>query len=215
MAQEEEQVRQGKLEARAVELFRKVLESPIAWVAFDNQFSRKTYTCGLGNFENNSGERQDRGTIVIEHLNGDSGEEWHCFVRWAENSKPSDTPNVLQFPNGEWYRTLIKQVDLETAQAVGEDYIRKNGMASLVNRDAKWRKGAPTEKQLQLAGKLGIRAASEMTKGELSEAITAAIEAKKAKGRNRRSPDWVKKKIAAEAERGRGASYEQKTFDIR
>lgn len=187
MEQEEEKIRQGKLTAQAVELFKKALDSPIAWVAFDH-YGRKSYTCGMG---------QQAGVMVIEHLGGDDAEQWHCYVRWAEKDKP-ELDNLRQFGNGEWYRTLITNVELEMTLGIGEDYIRKNAIQTFVNRDAKWRKTPPTEKQIELAGKLGIRGYREMNKGELSEAITSALEAKKAKNRNRKTPQWVSKKIANE-----------------
>lgn len=196
LEQEEAEVRKGKMEAAAIELFRKVIESPIAWVAFDNHYGRKTYTCSLG-----GGLAPKLGTVVIEHLNGEGAEQWHCYLRWGKETPPDDATNLRQFPNEEWYRTLVCNVDLEMGLGVGEDYIRKNGMSHLVNRGAKWREGEPSKAQLDLAVKLNIRGARDMNKGDLSEAITAAIEAKKAKNRNRRTPEWVKQKIANERSR--------------
>lgn len=188
LEQEEELIRKGKLEAAAIDLFKKALDSKIAWVVFTNHFGRHTYTCGLGG----------KTTVIIEHLNGETDEEWHCYVRWPEAEKPNGEPNLKQFVNGEWYRTLVTNVDLELALGTGEDYIRKNSVGALVNRDAAWRQGEPTQKQIELADKMRIRGARQMSKGELSEAITAAIEAKKAKNRDRRTPQWVKDKIARE-----------------
>lgn len=198
-AQEEEKVRRGEMEAKAIELFRKVLESPINWVVFDSD-GRKTYSCSLGS--------KERGTVVIEHLGGDDDRQWHVYVRWDETNIPEGV--TTKFVNGDGYRTLIRGVDLEMAQGIGEDHIRKNGVSVLTDRNAAWRNRPPTEKQINAARKWRVKVEPGMTAGDVSDAITEKAEASKHRNKDRRTPAWVKKKMAQE--RGQRASSGS-TFD--
>jgi len=196
-AQEEAAVLQGKLAAQAIELFRKVLESPINWVHFDDPNGLKSYSVSLG---------RELGTVMIERVGGDS-ENWHTFLKWDKDHRPTDHTNLREFTNGDCYRTLVTDVDLELAQGVGEDFVRKTSednraVTILTDRNAKWRQNRPTDKQVEAAGKWGMRVNRDWTAGELSDALSAHIEAKKARGRNRRTPTWVKDKM--DRERGGG-----------
>lgn len=188
MAQEEAQIAKGKLDAVNIDLFKKVLASPIAWVSFTGKLGMPMYACSLG---------KDKPTVIIEQQPDDS---WQTYLRWPEDQKPFGEPDLRQFANGEWYR-VIADDNLEFAQGIAEDYIRQNSFSALVGKDAKWRQGAPTQKQLETAARMGIRNAAGMTKGELSEQISKKIEARKAKTRDKRQPEWLKRKIQSERER--------------
>jgi len=187
-AQEEEAVRKGKLAAAAVELFRKVLESHIAWVHYDNRFGKKAYQCQLG-------ERK-LGTVVIEHTPNQAPDAeaptWDCYLRWDAQHAPVGGTGVRSLPNGGAYRTLISGVDLEMAQGTGEDYVRKNGISALTDRNAAWRKRPPTERQLEAAEKWGLKVDPAWNAGRFSEEMSAHIAKKKERSRN--TPQWAKDK---------------------
>lgn len=81
----------------------------------------------------------------------------------------------LLMPNGD-KRVLIANESLETAQAVGEDFVRKvmHGRSALVDADAAWRKRAPSAKQLAFARKIRVaHLGDHATAGALSDAIDA------------------------------------------
>lgn len=189
MDQEEAQIAQGKLDAANIDLFKKVLSSPIAWVSFTGKLGTPMYSCGMG---------KGNPTVIIEQ---DADETWQTYLRWPAGSPPYGQRDLRQFANEEWYSVLAEDTDLEFIQGTAEDYIRQNSFSALVGKDAKWRQGAPTEKQLETARRMGIRNASGMTKGELSEQISKKIEARKAKTRDNRQPEWLKNKIKNERER--------------
>jgi len=185
MEQEEEAIRKGAIVAAEIDLFRKVLESPIAWVTFQAPDGQNSYSCSLGS--------PDAGTVTLEAMEADG--KWRSLVRWRAGNGPTGT---LKYPNGDPYRVLMEDIDLETAQGMGEDYVRKNGVVGLVNRDAPWRQRPPTPKQLSAAEKWRFPVDRKWNAGELSDALGAHIEAKTAKGRTRETPDWVKRKIERE-----------------
>lgn len=188
--QVEEEVRRGELKATEADLFRKVLDSPIAWVHFKNQMAQTCYSCSLGD--------RKKGSVAIEPIPydvtgaSDAPTRYHCFQQWDDGYVPIGGPNVNIRPDGSGFRTLITNVDLEMAQGVGEDFIRKNGAAALIDRNAAWRKMPPSEKQLEAAAKWGLVVDPSWTKGEVSDALSAHIEAKKERSRNR--PSWAKNK---------------------
>lgn len=81
-------------------------------------------------------------------------------------------------------RVLIADVDLSTAQGVAEDMVRHKlrGRTALVDVSAPWRKGPPSEAALRAARKWRLpRPEQYATAGELSAALDAHIERKKAK----------------------------------
>lgn len=82
-------------------------------------------------------------------------------------------------------RVLIAHVTQEMAQGVAEDAVRKHGVAHLVNADAPWRSGRPSEKSRKFAGRLRI-SVGDMTAGELSDAIDATLAERQQKKRGRR-----------------------------
>lgn len=82
----------------------------------------------------------------------------------------------LLMPTGE-KRVLIANENLETAQAVGEDYVRKvmHGRSALVDNDAPWRERKPTPKQRAAALRNRIDITAMKTAGEVSDALDAAF----------------------------------------
>lgn len=68
---------------------------------------------------------------------------------------------------------LMDGVPLALATSIGEDHVRKNAPAALVDRLAPWRKKPPTDKQLALAQKLGIGVRPEWSAGDVGAAIDA------------------------------------------
>jgi ATP-dependent helicase IRC3 len=72
-------------------------------------------------------------------------------------------------------RTLMADVDLELAQGVGDDYVRRCKPAILADPSAKWRKRKPSTKALQAALKWGVKVPPKATAGQVSELIDAAV----------------------------------------
>jgi ATP-dependent helicase IRC3 len=190
-AQEKERVRRGDMQAKAIDLFQKVIDSPINWTHFTSRSGLKTYAINLGF------DKAD-GSIVIEHLGGeDDDRQWHCYLRWDRGISPQGA-DIQTFTNGDSYRTLIRGVDLEMAQGVGEDYVRKNGASAITNKNAAWRERPPTEKQLAAAEKWGIKVDPSWTAGDVSSAIDtkaqASKHAKKDRAPRKPPPSWVTRK---------------------
>ena len=180
--QVERQVKLGKLKAHEVELFRKVIESPLAWVGFVSDRGVRGYTISIGG--------DDNANIIIDELvgGGADADAVRHDGHGIDLGDSDDAPLSLwrtsvrshSETDGQQTRALISNVDLEMAQGVGEDYVRKNGHASFVNRDAPWRTtdDPPSEKQINFARRLGIDMTQEWTKGTISAAIDAAKAAK-------------------------------------
>lgn len=187
-AMEKEKVRRGEMQAKAIDLFQKVIDSPINWVHFTARSGLKTYAINLGS--------KDAGSIVIDHLGGDDERQWHCYLRWDRGVTPTGD-DIATFANGDSYRTLIREVDLEMAQGVGEDYVRKNGVSALTNKNAAWRDRPPTEKQLASAAKWKIVVGDGWTAGQLSSAIDEKAQASKHRSKDQAPrkppPSWVNK----------------------
>lgn len=68
---------------------------------------------------------------------------------------------------GEW---LNEDLDLNMAMSWGEHH----ASTSLTRKSAAWRKAAPSQAQLNLAVQLGVPAAAGATRGDVSDAISAA-----------------------------------------
>jgi superfamily II DNA or RNA helicase len=184
--QVEEEVRRGELKATEADLFRKVLDSPIAWVHFNNAHSQTSYLCSLGS--------REAGSVMIEPIPYDVTQpsdvptRYHTYVQWDDEYAPTDDPALRFHANGSAFKTLITNVELEMAQGVGEDFIRKNGASALTDRNAAWRKKPPTQKQIDAAEKWRLPVDPAWDAGELSAALSAHIEAKKNRSRNRPKP---------------------------
>jgi len=77
---------------------------------------------------------------------------------------------------GKWERTEHAGLDLASAMAWGEAVADDNYGGFSTKVSASWRKGPPTDRQLQLADALGINPAG-LSKGELSEAMDRVMAA--------------------------------------
>lgn len=149
---EEILVRQGKLLAREAELFKK-MRSTIVWIQAHVDGSP------LRRYERSTGKDRDgtfRPTVRLTQLAQDE-DRWECQL-------------IDQISNAT-QKVLISDTPLETAQGVGEDWLRKSGALALVAADAPWRAGKPSPKAIEFALKLGIPSPEKMTAGELSTAI--------------------------------------------
>jgi superfamily II DNA or RNA helicase len=197
--EEEKEVKRGKMQARAIDLFKKVLESPINWNHFTSRSGLRTYVCGIMTEDPDDRQKKYRSSVVIEHLNGgdeDDERQWRCYVRWDRKDELPPhiaTENVIKsFANGDRYRVLISHVDLEMAQGVGEDYIRKNSVPVLVNRNAAWRQRPATDKQKETLDKMRIAYSATTTVGEASDLIGAKIEKSRHGSRDRKpAPKYI------------------------
>lgn len=156
-------VRMGQMKAETAELFKKLRGEGIAWVPVAAAVGREPelYVCGLG----------DVGTLrfsissIDPALAGLDGPAWRAWVELADNTTT----------------VLIDGTTMQMAQGVAEDYARNHGPRGLTDAAAKWRGIKPSDKQLKFARSLKIEGANQMTKGELSDAITAVLEARKLK----------------------------------
>lgn len=146
------QVLAGKMRAEEAELFTKMRGEGIAWVALHEHGEPERYqrTCG-----------RDQPTVQIVHRD-DGDEGWLCG---------------LVMPDGK-RRVAIARVSLELAQGVGEDIVRKIGIATgsskLTDADARWRKGKPSKKAREFAISLGLDPKGK-TAGEVSDMIDAKL----------------------------------------
>jgi len=66
-------------------------------------------------------------------------------------------------------------LDLGYAHGVAEDFIRRRGAAHLVDTSARWRGQTASDKQKLLLTRLGIRYDPELSRGEASDLISAAL----------------------------------------
>ena len=65
------------------------------------------------------------------------------------------------------------RIALHAAEAwVSENY---GSASALLDKNARWRGGSPSQKQLALAGKLGIEVSPNMTKGDVSTLIDVRL----------------------------------------
>jgi len=187
--QVEDEIKRGELKAAEADLFRKVLESPMAWITYNNANAQTCYQISMGD--------REVGTVVIEPIpvepdfEAEHGRRYRAYQQWEDGYVPTES-DVEARRDGSGLRVLIDNVDLEMAQGVGEDFVRKNGAAALTDRNAAWRKRKPTEKQIAAAEKWRMQIDPEWSAGELSDALSAHIAAKKARSRNR--PAWAAKK---------------------
>jgi len=72
--------------------------------------------------------------------------------------------------------SLMVEADLLVLKSVPKD------MQNVVKKDAKWRDSGPSDKQVDFMKKLGIAVIEGMTKGQASDAITAALAMKRNSG---------------------------------
>lgn len=82
--------------------------------------------------------------------------------------------DVLHVPRGAQPIILAEHLTLGFAQGLAEEQVRVRGAQILVSRDAAWRREPPTTKQRYLLRCLGVSSKGITTKGEASDAISAA-----------------------------------------
>lgn len=154
---EDTEIRAGRLEAEAADLFRRLRTAGLAWVTAPRRDdARLRYVLELGNFKAAS-------RLVMMQSDPDDEESW------AVQEQHPD-PAVGN-------RTLIRDVDLETCQGVGEDYARIHGDGRLTDPTARWRARPPKPRQVAAARKWHLPNLDQYTTaGELSDALTAHIE---------------------------------------
>lgn len=109
---------------------------------------------GTGRFVLPTGQ----GTLVLRPAFGD---------RW----------DVLHVPQQGPRETLMTNLPLDYATGFAEDRVKSMGSQALIDRTAPWRLAPPSEKQLHLLHRLGVPLSTIRTRGEASDAITAAFAA--------------------------------------
>lgn len=67
---------------------------------------------------------------------------------------------------------IVRDLPLEYAQGVAQDYVRSIRAVALIDSNASWRSQEPTDKQISLLTKLGIDVDCGTTKGQASDLIT-------------------------------------------
>lgn len=151
---EEAEIAAGRLRAEAADLFKRLRGDGLAWVTAPRRNDdRLRYVLPLG--------RQGASRLVMVQLDPNSDESWA-----VQDQHPTQGA-----------RTLIRDVDLETCQGVGEDYARLHGDTRLTSSDAGWRKRKPSPRQLDAAKRWKLKDVSKYkTAGDLSDAITALAE---------------------------------------
>jgi len=85
-----------------------------------------------------------------------------------------DKWDLFELPRDLGARTLATGMSLEMATGIAEDHARSAGAHALIDPNAWWRSQPPTDKQLYLLKMLGIPKKSVATKGDASDAISAA-----------------------------------------
>jgi hypothetical protein len=179
-ALEKELVAAGVIAARDAELFRKVRTGGIAWVPVEMGDTRR-FIRPMGSTRQD-GAVVELPTVVLVPRAGfqlavstpqsQGDDEWCCGLQWDDGTK----------------RLLIDHVSLETAQGVGEDFIRKtvHRNDALVNTEAPWRRKRITPGQRKAAKRWGLAIEKGWTAGDLSEALDAHIARKKYEAAARR-----------------------------
>lgn len=99
--------------------------------------------------------------------------------------KGADTYDVVKQARGKEDAVLATDLSLGYAQGVAEDWARREAPA-LSDPNAKWRHSAPSEKQIAAAQRMRIPEPENMTRGELSDAMTAAIARRQEKESHRK-----------------------------
>ena len=85
-------------------------------------------------------------------------------AKWAIRSLPRDRQAAG--------RLLYRDLTLEYAQGVAEDYVRAAGAWGLVDPGASWRRVPASEKQLELLRKMKVVTRPGLTKGEASDLLS-------------------------------------------
>jgi superfamily II DNA or RNA helicase len=146
----------GRLTAVEADMFRQLRGTGIAWVRITDR-----RTGNVVSYERSLGGK-DRPRVVVRH----------DIAGWIAEVAPADGRA----------KTLIADVELETAQGVAEDFIRKQNVGQLVSLDAPWRAKPPSDRQVAAALKWRMRVDPSWTAGELSDALDRHIAQRKRRG---------------------------------
>jgi superfamily II DNA or RNA helicase len=143
--------------------------------------------------KNKERERRD---ITVSHTPEHTSEEFSLFARsdlvWVTSGRTfrlsiGDGRTVVCSPTGGEYSvylleengaatSLSKQpLPLGYAQGVAEDFARKNARASYIDKNARWRNGLATTKQLDLLAQWGVEVPPGLTKGRAQELISEIL----------------------------------------
>lgn len=156
---DEAEVRAGRLRAEEAELFRRVRQAGVVWVTVHDPGQARRYVRPLG-------KDKDTGEVLPTVVLAERPRGWTAGLQYADGTK----------------RVLLAEVDLEMAQGVAEDAVRRLAPhAALVMADAPWRKRKPTKPQRLAAAKWKMPVDPAWTAGELSEALDEHIARIKAK----------------------------------
>lgn len=102
-----------------------------------------------------------------------SAGEWTYFL-WPNQEVPGTWDVCRHGKSGPWERTVHQAMDTEMAMVWAEAEAEDHGSFQ-VGRKAAWRSGKPTEKMINYASLLGIRATG-LSKSELSDRISVVTE---------------------------------------
>jgi ATP-dependent helicase IRC3 len=100
--------------------------------------------------------------------------------------RDADTWDVVQHERDRLPVRLAEGLGLGYAQGLAEDFARKHGTVALLDSSASWRKRPATTKQRETLQKLRIRVPDDITSGDASDAISAAMARRAAQGPGRR-----------------------------
>lgn len=156
---EQELVLAGAISAEEANLFRQVRSDGIAWVPIHKPGEAlRRYHRSLG---------RNATTVVLVQKREDDASSWLAGIQLANGTK----------------RVLLADTTLETAQGVGEDYVRRYtpGGLGLVASDAAWRNGKPSRKAIAAARKWHLPVDPKWTAGQLSDELDRHIARCKAK----------------------------------
>lgn len=101
--------------------------------------------------------------------------EWTYFL-WPSAAEPGTWDVCRKAKHGKWERTPHTALDVELAMSWAEAEAEDHQSFG-VSRNASWRKGKPSEAQLNYAYGLGIDA-TDMGKSEVSDAISVVLESR-------------------------------------
>lgn len=101
--------------------------------------------------------------------------EWTYFL-WPSAAEPGTWDVCRKAKQGRWERTQHTALDVELAMSWAEAEAEDHQSFG-VSRNASWRKGKPSEAQLNYAYGLGIDA-TDMGKSEVSDAISVVLESR-------------------------------------
>lgn len=169
MEQAEEAARLGRITAEEADLFRVVQAAGTTWVQVHEPGAlRKRYVRPL--------RSMDPAVVLAQLADG----TWGAGLRLPR----LDETGRGYYGEAGW-KTLIRGVNQETAQAVAEEWLRTQTSGFLAERSAYWRKTPISEGQRNLARKLRILIEHGWKSGDVSDAIDAKLAVKHERAANR------------------------------